>query len=111
MSVCKTTVLGFKYVFVKFDVQRGKRFISSPKPSRLSLGPTLPPIQWAGCFSPEIRRLGHEGYYSPPSGGEVTNKWSCTSVPVISLRGMDRDKIAFITGNYEDLMYPENGGT
>jgi hypothetical protein len=62
-------------------------------------------------YNGQVRRPGRQGYYSPRSGGEVTNEWSCTSVPIISLSGMDRDKIVFITGNYEDLIYPENGGT
>jgi hypothetical protein len=31
--------------------------------------------------------------------------------PIISLLGMDRNKIAFFTDNYEDLIYPENGGS
>jgi hypothetical protein len=50
--------------------------------SRPALGPTHSPIQWipAALFR-EVKRPGRETDHCPPSGAEVENVWSYTSVP------------------------------
>jgi hypothetical protein len=47
---------------------KGKRFVFHfPTTSRLTLGPTQPPTQWApGPLSPRVKRLGREADHSPP---------------------------------------------
>jgi len=50
--------------------------------SRPALGPTHPPMQWVtGALSLEVKRLGHEADYSPPSSAEVKNAWSYILTP------------------------------
>jgi hypothetical protein len=57
--------------------------------SRLSLGPTQPPVQWVtGTLPLEVKRPGREADHSPPSSAEVKNAWSYTSTPTICLHGV-----------------------
>jgi hypothetical protein len=57
--------------------------------SRLTLGPTQPPIQWVPrALIPRIKHPGHETEHLHPSSAEVKNVWSCTSVPPVHLHGM-----------------------
>ena len=57
---------------------RGKRSLSYPKVSGLSLWPTLPPVQ----FVPGVRWPGREVNHSPRSSAEGKNEWSWTSTPL-----------------------------
>jgi hypothetical protein len=46
-------------------------------------------MQWVtGALSLEVKRLGHEADYSPPSSAEVKNAWSYNSTPPIRLHGV-----------------------
>jgi hypothetical protein len=46
------------------------------KSSRVALGPTQPPIQWApGALSPGVKRPGPEADQSPPTSAEVKKMW------------------------------------
>jgi hypothetical protein len=57
--------------------------------SRLTLGPTHPPIQWLlGAFFPRVKQPGHKADHSPLSGIRVANAWSYTSTPPMLLHGM-----------------------
>jgi hypothetical protein len=50
--------------------------------SRLALGSTKPPIQWApGVLSPGLKGAVHEYYHSPPTSDEVKKMWVYTSTP------------------------------
>jgi hypothetical protein len=50
--------------------------------SRLTLGPTQPPMQWvAGTLSQEVKWAGHEADHSPPSKCQGQERWSYTSMP------------------------------
>jgi hypothetical protein len=52
------------------------------KASRLALGRTQPPIQWAsGVISSGVKQLGHEADHSSLSSAKVKNVWSFTSTP------------------------------
>jgi hypothetical protein len=51
------------------------------KASRLALGPTQPPIQWApGALTLGVKPRGREDNHSPPSSAQV-KEWSYTSTP------------------------------
>jgi hypothetical protein len=55
----------------------------------LAMGPTKPPIQWEpGALFPDIKRLGREADYSPPTSAEVKKIWIYTSIPPIRLHGV-----------------------
>jgi hypothetical protein len=59
-----------------------KQWQNKHKPSRLALGPTQPPVQWApGAHSLGLNWWKHEANYSPPSSSEVKNAFSYTSTP------------------------------
>ena len=45
---------------------------------------------------PEVNRPGREGNNTPPSSAKDKNEWSYTSTPPARLRGVGRDKLAFI---------------
>jgi hypothetical protein len=50
--------------------------------SKPALGLTQLPIQWVPeALSPGVKRPGREANHSPPSNGEVKNRWSYTSTP------------------------------
>ena len=42
-----------------------------------------------------IKRSGRDSDHSPPPNVEVKNEWSYTSIPLICLCDIDRDKLAF----------------
>jgi hypothetical protein len=59
----------------------GKNFYLSMS-SRLALGSTQPPIQWApGAFSPGVKWLKREADHSPSSNAEVNKTWSIHPLP------------------------------
>jgi hypothetical protein len=73
-----------------------KRPTSTPKRSRVALGPTEPPIQW--ILRPlSVRKNWPErgAHQSPPSQIEVNKKWSNTSIPHTCLYGMHTEKVNF----------------
>ena len=53
---------------------------SSPETSRPALGLTQPLIRWVPTYFPELKLLGHEVKQQRPSGTEVKNEWSFTSI-------------------------------
>jgi hypothetical protein len=59
------------------------RFFSSTQhPSRATLGPIQPPIQWIlGALSLGLKQLGHEADHSPPIYCRGQERWSYTSTP------------------------------
>jgi hypothetical protein len=60
---------------------RVKNFLFSTS-SRLTLGPTQPPIQWVlGALSPGVKRQGREADHSPPASAEVKKIWIYTFTP------------------------------
>jgi hypothetical protein len=73
-----------------FDSRQGLEiFLFITAVSRLSLGPTHPPIQWVpGALSMGVKRPGREADHSSPSSAEVKNAWSYTSTPRIHLHYM-----------------------
>jgi hypothetical protein len=58
---------------------RGEIFFFSVA-SRLTLGPTQPPIQWV----PGVKLLGRESDHSPPSSAEVKNGGAIYALPNMS---------------------------
>jgi hypothetical protein len=65
-----------------------KRFLSAPN-SWPALGPTQPPIQWLpGIFFPGVLWSESEAGHSPPSGVEVKNEWTYTSIHPVYLHGV-----------------------
>jgi len=55
--------------------------------SRLSLGPTQPPIQkLPGALSLGAKRPGREADHSPPYSAEVKTAWNYTSIPQYAFR-------------------------
>jgi hypothetical protein len=69
--------------------QQGLGIFLSTTMSRLALMPTQPPIQWVPeALSLRVKWLGCEADSSPPSGAEIKNVWSYTSIPPICLYGM-----------------------
>jgi hypothetical protein len=62
------------------DSRQGQRFILLVTASRLTLGPTQPPIQWVpGALSLGLKRPGRETDHSFPFSAEVKSAWSYTS--------------------------------
>jgi hypothetical protein len=55
-------------------------FIFSKMPTS-ALKPTRPPLQFVSGPPPVGKADGREADHSPPSGAEVKNAWSYTSVP------------------------------
>jgi hypothetical protein len=54
-------------------------------PSRRTLGPTQPHIQWlAGAISPGVKRPGREADHSSPSSAEVKNGGAIPPLPPMS---------------------------
>ena len=57
---------------------------------------------------------GNESVHSSPSKAEVKNEWPCTSLPPISLRGVDKDNFRFanicnlFTFNHKDRYSKSN---
>jgi hypothetical protein len=59
---------------------------------RTGSGATQPPVHWVpGAASWVVKWLGCEFNYSGPCSAKVKNEWSCTSVLLICLQGMDMD--------------------
>ena len=48
-----------------------------------------------GSFS-GVKRLGRKVNYSPPSGADVTNKWSYSCTASVYLRGVDGENCTFL---------------
>jgi hypothetical protein len=66
--------------------------------SRLALGPTHPPIQWAlKNLSLGVKRPHREADRSPPSSAEVKNAWCYTTTPPIYLHGIVFNYINYIS--------------
>jgi hypothetical protein len=62
-----------------FETRKGLGFLFTTA-SRLALGRTQPPIQWApGALSLGVKRPEREAEHSLPSSAEVKNMWSYTS--------------------------------
>jgi len=59
----------------------GMRHRRFPTTSRLSLGPTQPPIRWVLGSFPGNKAAGASIWRSTPSSAEVKNEWSYTSSP------------------------------
>jgi hypothetical protein len=58
-----------------------KNFLFSMS-SRLSLGPTQPPIQWVeGTLSPGVKRPGREADPSPPTSAKIKKTWIYICTP------------------------------
>jgi hypothetical protein len=47
-------------------------------------------------YSAGGKRPGREVYQSLAAGVEVKNEWSCTSIPLICLHGVDRDNFTLL---------------
>jgi len=68
-----------------------KRLLSSPKRPNWLWETTQPLIQWVpGFFPGGVKQTGHEVGLSPPSGAEVKDKSSNTSMLPTCLHGMQR---------------------
>jgi hypothetical protein len=66
----------------RFDSRRELELLLFTTASRLALGSTQPPIQWApAALTRQLKRSGREADDSPPSNGDVMNAWSYTSLP------------------------------
>jgi len=75
---------------------RSDRFFSSPETSRWARGPP-PPIllfEYRNFFT-RVKRQGREANHSHPYIAEVKNRWSYSSVLLISLNGVDTEKFTF----------------
>jgi len=88
-------VLSKHFLGCRLEVQgsnpcKGKRFLSFPKTSRPTLGPTQPCIQRMLVFFPRVKWPGHEVNNSRPFNFKAKKEWSCTFTPPICLHGMDR---------------------
>jgi hypothetical protein len=58
----------------RFESRQGLGILLFTTASRPVLGPTQPLIQWVrGALSLEVKLLGREADYSPPSSAEVKN--------------------------------------
>lgn len=70
----------------------GAKIFASLKLSRVSLGPSQPPIQWVSVFFfSGVKQQIHEDDLSPPCNAKVKNEWMCKSTP----HGTDKDNFAF----------------
>ena len=84
--------LGYGLDDLEFDFLRGRRSVSLPKRPDL-LGPTQPPIEGvSGLLSAGVKWQVPMGDHLTPSSAEFKNEWSCTSIPVMYLHGVDMDK-------------------
>jgi len=72
-----------------FDSQEGLGIFLFTTAFRTALGPTQPPIQSVqGTLSLGVKRPGVKLIPHLLSSVEVTNAWSCTSIPPIRFRGV-----------------------
>jgi hypothetical protein len=63
--------MGWTIGVLGFNSWWGLGIFSSPV-SRMALGPTQPPIQWApGSLSLGVKWLGHKADHSPPSNAKI----------------------------------------
>ena len=68
------------------------------KMSRLTMGSTLPPIQWVlGILYSGIKQLECKADHSPSPSVRFKNQYSCTSTSPICLYDMYRDNFTFFT--------------
>jgi hypothetical protein len=75
-------MLGYRLNDQGFESQQGLGTFLFTTASRLTLGPTHPPIQWvAGALSLGLKWSGHEADHSSPSNAQVKNVWTYTSTP------------------------------
>jgi hypothetical protein len=75
-------VLGYRLDDWGFESQQGLGIFLFTTTSRLAVGPTQPPNQWAPvALSLGIKWMGHEADHSPPSSAEVKNACSYTFTP------------------------------
>jgi hypothetical protein len=59
--------MGWAIVILQFNSQQGLGIFLFTTTSRLTLGPTQPPIQWVlGTLSLRVKQPGHEADHSPP---------------------------------------------
>ena len=81
----------------------GGHEIFSSKSFSPVLGSIQPPLQWAL----EAEQQGHELNCSLPSGAKVKSGWSCTSIPLICLYGVDKDNCIFtLSSTFTIHRYP-----
>jgi len=77
------------------DIGQGQEIFSSPKPFRLSLLPTHPPVQWVSGFVAGGEAAAACILHSLPSSADFKNVWSYTSAPPICPHGLNRDNLTF----------------
>ena len=77
----------------------GQRFNSSPKRPDQLWDPSSLLLNGQYSSLPGVKRQAHEINHSPPSNAKVTNEWSYTSTPSISLYRVVRDNFTFIHTN------------
>jgi hypothetical protein len=92
--------MGWTIGVLGFDFQWGLGMFLFTIASRMTLGPTQPPVQWVPwALSLGIKQLRCEADHSPPSSAEVKNVWSYTSTPPIHLHvwclAKNRDNFTF----------------
>jgi hypothetical protein len=68
-----------------FHSRHGQEILHCFTASRMSLGPTQPPIQWIPrtprTILPAVKRQGRAANHSPPSSAEVQNSGAIPSLP------------------------------
>jgi len=77
------------------NIDRGKKFFSSPKrPDRL-WSPLRLPFNGHRFSFPEAKRPGREINHSPLPSAEARDEWSYTSTSSMCLHGVERENFTF----------------
>ena len=82
-------------------------FFSSSKRSDWLWGPFRHLFNEWRSYIPAVKRPVRAVDHLPVSGAEVKNEWSCTIIPPVCLRGMDRDYFTFTLHNTVNLSLSE----